>query len=47
MFSRDWKLREEGLNNIKNEISQGKFNKSLAFVNGMGVVRYTVGDKMA
>ncbi len=48
IFSRTWQLREEGINNIESLIlNEGGLNEGKAFVNGVGVVRYTVGDKMA
>ena len=49
VFSKTWQFREEGITTIENEIlNEGKYpNEAQAFVNGMGVVRYTVGDKMA
>jgi hypothetical protein len=40
-------LREEGIAAIENDIlNEGRFKEDKAFVNGIGVVRYTVGDKM-
>ena len=48
VFSKTWQLREEGINNIENLVlNEGGVNESKAFVNGIGVVRYTVSDKMA
>ena len=47
VFSKVWQLREEGIQNIENDILEEKFPESKAFVNGIGVVRYTIGDKMA
>jgi len=48
VFSKTWQLREEGINNIENMVlNEGSLNEGKAFVNGIGVVRYTVGDKMA
>lgn len=48
VFSKTWQLREEGINNIENMVlNQGGLNEGKAFVNGIGVVRYTVNDKMA
>ena len=48
IFSRTWQLREEGINNIENQVlNEGGLNEGKAFANGIGVVRYTVGDKMA
>lgn len=48
VFSKTWQLREEGINNIENAVlNEGGLNEGKAFVNGVGVVRYTVGDKMA
>jgi len=40
-------VREEGLNEIENIIlNEGMSDKAKAFVNGIGAVRYTIGDKM-
>lgn len=40
-------MREEGLNEIENIIlNEGMSDKAKAFVNGIGAVRYTIGDKM-
>jgi hypothetical protein len=48
VFSKTWQFREEGIQNLENEIiNEGNFNDGKGFVNGIGVVRYTVGDKMA
>ena len=48
VFSKTWQFREEGINNIENMIlNDGGINEGKAFVNGMGVVRYTIADKMA
>lgn len=48
IFSRTWQLREEGINNIESMIlNEGGLNEGKAFVNGIGIVKYTVGDKMA
>jgi hypothetical protein len=41
-------LREEGISNIENIIlNEGTGNEAKTFVNGIGVVRHTIGDKMA
>lgn len=48
VFSKVWQLREEGISNIENTIlNEGVGNEAKAFVNGVGVARFTVGDKMA
>lgn len=48
VFSKIWQQREEGISNIENTIlNEGVGNEAKAFVNGVGIVRYTVGDKMA
>jgi hypothetical protein len=48
VFSKTWQLREEGISTIESEIiNDGQYNEAKAFVNGIGIVRYTVGDKMA
>ena len=48
VFSKTWQFREEGINNIESLIlNEGGLNEGKAFVNGIGVVRYTVQDKMA
>lgn len=48
VFSKTWQFREEGIQALESEIiNEGRYNESKAFVNGIGVVRYTVGDKMA
>jgi hypothetical protein len=48
VFSKTWQLREEGINNIESLIMNGEISDAAkAFVNGAGVVRYTIADKMA
>ncbi len=47
IFSKTWQFREEGISNIENDILNDVDDEPKAFVNGIGVVRYTVGDKMA
>ena len=48
VFSKVWQLREEGISKIENTIlNEGVGNEAKAFVNGVGIARYTVGDKMA
>lgn len=48
VFSKTWQLREEGISNIENMIlNETPSNEAKAFVNGIGIVRYTIGDKMA
>jgi hypothetical protein len=48
VFSKVWQFREEAVTVIENEIiNEGKHNEAKAFVGGVGVARYTVGDKMA
>lgn len=49
VFSKVWQLREEGIGDIENMIlnENSISNEGKAFVNGVGVVRYTVGDRMA
>jgi hypothetical protein len=48
VFSKTWQHREEGINEIENMIlNEGGLNEARAFVNGVGVVRYTISDKMA
>ena len=43
VFSKTWQFREEGINGIENMIlNEGGINEGKAFVNGIGVVRYTV-----
>jgi hypothetical protein len=49
IFSRTWQLREEGLDNIEQEITlrKNKYNKSEAFVNSVGITRFTIQDSQA
>ena len=49
LFSRTWQLKEEGLGEIEDEVlnNQRKYNREDAFVNAVGAVRFTIGDKMA
>jgi aspartate/tyrosine/aromatic aminotransferase len=46
IFSRTWQLREEGLNEIENLVERIP-DRAKAFVNSIGAVRFTLGDKMA
>jgi hypothetical protein len=47
IFSKTWGLREEGLNQLEDEIlAQQKYDPGEAFVAGIGVVKHTIGDKI-
>jgi hypothetical protein len=48
IFSKTWQFREEGLAEVENMISSGRIpDEARAFVNAIGAVRFTIGDKMA
>lgn len=48
VFSKTWQFREEGITKIEEMIlNEGGINEAKAFVNGIGVVKYTINDKMA
>lgn len=47
IFSRTWALREKGIDQIEDEIlNQGRFDEAEAFAAGVGIVRYTIQDKI-
>ena len=45
LFSKTWQLREEAIGSIENQVMNE--NSDEAFVNAVGVVRFTIQDKMA
>ena len=48
LFSKTWQLREEAINEIEDEVmNHQKLSNDQAFVASMGVVRHTIGDRMA
>jgi len=48
IFSKTWQFREEGLAEVENMINLGRIqDEARAFVNSIGAIRYTIGDKMA
>lgn len=48
IFSKTWQFREEGLNEIEQMVMSGEVqDEAKGFVNAIGAVRYTIGDKMA
>jgi len=46
LFSKTWQLRDEAISSIEAMV-MNEHNQDDAFVNGVGVVRFTVQDKMA
>ena len=44
IFSKTWQLREEGLDSLEEEIRmrKNKYNKNEAFVNSVGIARFTI-----
>lgn len=48
IFSKTWQFREEGLNEIEQMVMNREVSdEAKGFVNAVGAVRYTIGDKMA
>jgi hypothetical protein len=48
IFSKTWQFREEGLNEIEQSILGREISdEAKGFVNAIGAIRYTIGDKMA
>jgi hypothetical protein len=48
IFSKTWQFREEGLNDIEAMIQSRRVSdEAKGFVNAVGAVRFTIGDKMA
>jgi|LauGreDrversion4_2_1035121.scaffolds.fasta_scaffold109820_3 hypothetical protein len=48
IFSKTWQFREEGLNEIEQMLMGREVSdEAKGFVNAVGAVRYTIGDKMA
>ena len=48
LFSKTWQFREEGLNEVEQMVMERKVpDEAKGFVNAVGAIRYTIGDKMA
>ena len=48
IFSKTWQFREEGLNEIEQSVLGREISdEAKGFVNAIGAIRYTIGDKMA
>lgn len=48
LFSRTWQHRDEALNEIENTLlHEGYPDQARGFVNAVGAIRFTLGDKMA
>ena len=48
IFSKTWQFREEGLNEIEQSVLGREISdEAKGFVNAIGAIRYTIGDRMA
>lgn len=48
LFSKTWQNREEGLNEVEDQImNQNNMQEDQAFISGVGAVKITIADKMA
>jgi hypothetical protein len=48
IFSKTWQFRDEGLNDVEQMVMEREVSdEAKGFVNAIGAVRFTLGDKMA